>query len=143
MKEEERLAAVIADIDDDCRVIPRGALVLTPKGVVVPNRSFDGLTVSEASKLLNFYHVREQVNENRSGLDRAAFDRSIDFMDPIEDDIPRGCWSLQFDRGSALVLLRNLHWLGHAFFHVPGTNKYGSFYHGIGEKNKDLPFMLP
>lgn len=143
MKEEERLAAVVADIDDDCRIAPRGALVLTPKGQVVPNRSFDGLTISEASKLLNYYHLREIVSESRSGLDRATFDQAIDFLDPIEDDIPRGCWSLQFDRGSALVVLRNMHWLGHAFFHVPGTKKFGSFYVGIGEKNKDLPFMLP
>jgi hypothetical protein len=29
-----------------------------------------------------------------------------------------------------------------AFFHIPETNRYGSLYYGIGEENKDLPFML-
>ena len=53
-----------------------------------------------------------------------------------------GSWSIQFERGSGLVTLRSLHWLGFAFYHVPGTRKYGSVYVGVGTKNLDLPFML-
>lgn len=53
-----------------------------------------------------------------------------------------GSWSLQFERGSALVTLRSMLWLGFTFFHVPGTKDYGSIYVGTGEKNMDLPFML-
>ena len=56
--------------------------------------------------------------------------------------ICEGCWSLQFERGSALVLLRSLKWPGASFFHVPSTSSYGSLYFGIGERNKDIPFML-
>lgn len=53
-----------------------------------------------------------------------------------------GTWSIQFDRGSGLIVLRSLLWPGYVFYHVPGTRRYGSLYVGIGEKNLDLPFML-
>ena len=53
-----------------------------------------------------------------------------------------GSWSIQFERGSGLVMLRSLHWQGFSFYHVPGTRKYGSVYVGVGVKNLDLPFML-
>jgi radial spoke head protein 9 len=53
-----------------------------------------------------------------------------------------GSWSIQFERGSGLVTLRSLHWLGFTFYHVPGTRKCGSVYVGTGNKNLDLPFML-
>ena len=53
-----------------------------------------------------------------------------------------GAWSLQFERGSGMVTLRSLQWLGYVFYHVPGTRDFGSVYVGTGEKNMDLPFML-
>ena len=57
--------------------------------------------------------------------------------------LPRqGSWSLQFERGSGLVILRSALWPGFSFYHVPGTAKFGHLYVGTGERNKDLPFML-
>jgi len=56
--------------------------------------------------------------------------------------LKKGCWSLQFERGSSLILLRSLKWPGSSFFHVPETPSYGCLYFGIGEPNKDIPFML-
>ena len=43
IKEEERLAAVLADIDNEVRIVPRGAYVKTPTGQVYENRSFEGM----------------------------------------------------------------------------------------------------
>lgn len=143
IKEEDRLAAVIADIDQDVRIVPRSAYVKTPTGQVYKNRSFEGLSVAEAAKLCNYMHFREAVKLNeKSLLAKANLDKSIDFMDAIDEDIPKGSWSLQFERGSGLVTLRSLLWLGYVFFHVPGTRDFGSVYVGTGEKNMDLPFML-
>lgn len=51
-------------------------------------------------------------------------------------------WTLQFERGGALVSLRSLLWQGYVFYHVPGSRNFGSIYVGTGEKNLDLPFML-
>lgn len=42
MKEEDRLKAVIAIIDEESRIVPRGAYIKTPTGQVKINRSFEG-----------------------------------------------------------------------------------------------------
>lgn len=143
VKEEDRLAAVVADIDEQVSIVPRGAFVKTPHGSTLQNRSFEGLSVTEAGKLHNYFHFREPVRLNeKTLLEKADLDKSIDFLDPIHEDIPKGSWSLKFERGSGLVTLTSLLWPGTTFYHVPHTRKYGWIYVGTGEKNKDLPFML-
>jgi radial spoke head protein 9 len=143
MKEEDRLAAVIVNIDQDVRIVPRGAFAKSPTGQVYRNRSFEGLSVAEAAKLFNYLHMRKpQSLFEKTLLQRANLDKSIDFMDSIEDDLPKGSWSVQFERGSGLVTLRSLLWLGYTFYNVPNTSYYGSVYVGTGERNIDLPFML-
>ncbi|KAI8785253.1 radial spoke head protein 9 [Biomphalaria glabrata] len=143
IKEEERLSSVIAEIDDDVRIIPRGAFIQVPTAEVVKNRSFEGLSVQESAKLCNYMHFREAKRlDLKSLLQRANMDKAIDFMDSIEDDVPRGSWTMQFERGSGLLILRSLQWPGYVFYHVPASQKYGSCYFGTGEKNMDLPFML-
>ena len=42
IKEEDRLAVAIAEIDHDVKVVPRGAFIKTPTGEVNANRSFEG-----------------------------------------------------------------------------------------------------
>lgn len=144
MKEEERLAAVIATIDEEARVVPRGAYIRTPNNKTITNRSFDGLSTEECGKLSSYMHFRNDVDGRTSKCisKDANFNPAIDFLDVIENDLPRGCWSLQLARGNALVNIRSLNWLGMSFYHVPGTNKFGSLYVGIGERNHDVPFML-
>ena len=46
MKEEDRLIATIAEIDEQTSLVPRGAFVLEPTGHVNINRCFEGLSVS-------------------------------------------------------------------------------------------------
>lgn len=42
MKEEDRLAAVVARIDDETAVVPRGAYIRTPLHEVILNKMFQG-----------------------------------------------------------------------------------------------------
>ena len=42
MKEVDRLAAVVALVDEEGAVVPRGAYLKTPQGVVALNKSFQG-----------------------------------------------------------------------------------------------------
>ena len=42
IKEEDRLAAVIAEIETDARIVPRGSYVKSPTGQTYENRSFEG-----------------------------------------------------------------------------------------------------
>ena len=45
IKEEDRLAAVISEIDSEVRIVPRSAYVKSPTGQVYKNRSFEGLLI--------------------------------------------------------------------------------------------------
>lgn len=144
VKEEDRLAITIGNICQDVSIIPRGSYIRTPLGDVIANRTFEGLSISEATRLSSYYHFRDPILlQEKSLLEKADLDKAIDFLDPIDSDIPQGgSWSIQSERGSGLVVLRSLHWLGFTFYHVPGTNRHGYVYVGTGEKNLDLPFML-
>lgn len=42
MKEADRLAAVVAQVEEEGSVVPRGAYLKTPQGVVTFNKSFQG-----------------------------------------------------------------------------------------------------
>jgi len=54
-----------------------------------------GLSVSEAAKLCNYLHLRKaECLVKKSAFQRANYDKSLDFMDSLEDDIPRGILSL-------------------------------------------------
>ncbi|XP_039710408.1 radial spoke head protein 9 homolog isoform X4 [Pteropus medius] len=93
IKEETRLVSIIDQIDKAVAIIPRGALFKTPFGPVHVNRTFEGLSLSEAKKLSSYFHFREPVElKNKTLLEKAALDPSLDFMDSLEHDIPKG-WS--------------------------------------------------
>ncbi|NWV68415.1 RSPH9 protein, partial [Malurus elegans] len=143
MKEEARLIATIEQIDKAVGIVPRGAFVKTPLGSVHENRHFEGLSLADAKKLSSYFHFTKPVNlKNKTLLEKADLDPSIDFLDSLEHDIPRGSWSIQLEKGGTVVVLRSLLWLGLTFYHVPMTKQFGYVYFGSGEKNLDLPFML-
>ncbi|XP_048842378.1 LOW QUALITY PROTEIN: radial spoke head protein 9 homolog [Brienomyrus brachyistius] len=143
VNEEQRVAAVVLTIDREASVVPRGAFTRTPDGRVQTNRSFEGLSWSEAVKLSNYCHFTEpQAGKKNRILDMTRLDPSLDFLHSLTEDIPKGSWSLQLEKGSRVVVLRSLLWLGLSFFHVPMTPQHGYIYMGDGLKNMDLPFML-
>lgn len=52
---------------------------------------FLGLSLSEAKKLSSYFHFREPVElKNKTLLEKADLDPSLDFMDSLEHDIPKG-----------------------------------------------------
>ncbi|XP_015673482.1 radial spoke head protein 9 homolog [Protobothrops mucrosquamatus] len=143
VKEEIRLVATIHQIDQEVGIVPRGAYVKSPLGPVHVNRSFEGLSLTEAKKLSSYFHFTEPVKlKNKTLLEKADLDPAIDFLDSLEHDIPKGSWSIQVERGSRVVVLRSLLWPGLTFYHIPNTKQHGYIYFGNGEKNIDLPFML-
>jgi len=47
--------------------------------------------VAESAKLCNYFHFREPEKlQEKSLLQRANLDKAIDFMDSINEDIPKG-----------------------------------------------------
>ncbi|CAG5928155.1 unnamed protein product [Menidia menidia] len=143
VSEENRLAVTVHLIDEEVSVVPRGAFIKNPHGLVQINRSFGGLSDSEARKLNNFMHFTEPKNVKRKPIpEMGESTPAIDFLEVLSDDIPKGSWSLQFECASKVCVLRSLLWLGLTFYHVPMTPLHGYVYIGDGMKNIDLPFML-
>jgi len=149
VKEEARLAAVVHKIDQEAMIVPRGAYLRTPAGIVMQNGSFGGLKENDTLKLDNWFHFSGPVKlPQKSLLEKADLTAPIDFLDSASSDIPaKGSWSIQSERGpgvdSTLVKMRSLHWPGAESCHVPLTSQFARCYFGDGIKNINLPFMLP
>ena len=88
----------------------------------------------------NIYKYCEYCSLTREINIGTIFDKCFGF--PYTVAIYLGSWSVQQERGGAVVVLRSLHWLGFTAYHLPGTPIFGYCYCGNGEKNLDLPFML-
>ncbi|KAK9517591.1 hypothetical protein VZT92_022950 [Zoarces viviparus] len=142
VNEESRLAVTIHQIDEEASVVPRGAFVKNPHGLVQINRSFGGLSHSEARRLDNFLHFSKAKNPKKTVREVGVVNETIDFLDVLMDDIPKGSWSLQLECASNVCVLRSLLWPGLTLFHVPMTPQHGYVYIGDGKKNLDLPFVL-
>ncbi|VDO03556.1 unnamed protein product [Rodentolepis nana] len=143
MKEEDRLAAVINRIDSDVRTIPKGSFIRLPTGQIIRNRNYEGLSFADSSKLSSYLHFRKPLEHLQfPPEDTCNANRATDFLDTLEKDIPKGCWTLLFERGNTIVYLKSLLWLGYILFHIPEKPIYGSIYVGYGDYNIDLPFML-
>lgn len=64
---------------------------IVPEGVLCGLSFIRGLTLSEASQLYSYLHFRKAEKLlSKTLLQRSNLDKSIDFMDTIEEDIPRG-----------------------------------------------------
>ncbi|XP_034018388.1 radial spoke head protein 9 homolog [Thalassophryne amazonica] len=141
--EETRLAVTVEAIDKEVSIVPRGAFIKNPHCVVQANHSFGGLSHLETRKLENFLHFSEpKIVKKKSLLEMAHWNPSMDFLDALSDDLPKGSWSLQFECAGRVCVIRSLLWLGLTFFHLPMTPLHGYVYFGFGDKNVSLPFML-
>jgi len=67
---------------------------------------------------------------------------SFDFLDPVVEDKPKGCWSIQTDASKSNATIRSLLWPGFVAYHRANSSTYGYCYIGNGIKNADLPFLL-
>lgn len=141
--ESDRLAQVVQEIDFDTAVVPKGAHALNEAQQVVPSSDFKGLGSTEATSLDRYVHFRPPTSvASLRALARTDGQFYSSFLDPLETDLPKGCWAVRQDPSVALVSLRSLSWPGYIAFHVPGSTKFGGAYFGYAQKNKDLPFLL-
>merc|ERR1712118_152939 len=138
--ELDQLAQVVAEIDFDSAVVPKGAYALNEVHSVVPNVDFNGLGASEALKLDQYLHFRPPTSVAKlRALARNDVQFYGNFLDAASDDLPNGCWACRKDPSNSVVTLRSLSWPGYVAFHVAGTKKFGGLYFGYAQKNRDLP----
>lgn len=143
LKEEDRLASIVHTIINEAGVIPRGALFKKADGVVIENMGFEGLSTLDAREIKSFQHFRVPTRKlNVNLLTRYDYNYAIDFLDPLDTDIPQGCWQLQLTPDEDYVILRSMYWPGLLFFHKLRTPRHGFIYFGYGKKCVDSTFLL-
>jgi radial spoke head protein 9 len=143
ISEEKRLSATVQAIDFETRTVPRGVFKKTAGDIIEKSHTFSGLSAQQAAKLESYLHRRQPLTLlKKSPTELAKLDSSLDIMDTLKDDIPKHCWSIQFQQGSKAVVLRSFLWPGFVFYHAPGTPFYGHIYQGDGQRNNDLIFEL-
>merc|ERR1712137_575321 len=143
LTEADRLAQVVLEIDFDTAAVPKGAYALDEAHSVVASSDFKGLSTTDAVSVSNYVHFRppNSVAALRAEA-RTDIEFYANFLDSLESDLPKGCWSLRQDRATMMVRLRSLSWPGYVAFHVPGTTKFGGVFFGHTYKHRDLPFLL-
>lgn len=143
LTELHRLAWTVQEIDYDTAAVPQGAYALNEAHVVVRSSDFRGLGLTEATSLQKYRHFRPPASvASLRAMARSDAHFYADFLDPLGDDLPRGCWAVRQDPSVALVTLRSLLWPGYVAYHVPQTAAFGGLYFGYAQKNRDLPFLL-
>jgi hypothetical protein len=143
LTEADRLSQMVQEIDFDTAVVPKGAYALNEAQQVVPSSDFKGLGLTEAKALTSYAHFRPPTSVAcLRALARTDVQFYSNFLDPLKEDLPKGCWGVRQDPSVSLVTLRSLSWPGYCSYHIPGSNKFGGLYFGYGQKNRDLPFIL-
>jgi len=126
-----RVAHMVAVIDEDTSVVPKGANVLI-NTKVLPNTGYAGLTIPNDIK--SFAHFR-------SCKRTVPLIETMDFLPELTGDI-KGSWSLIYDEVTQQTTLRSLLWPGYKFVHCNKSRTYMALYIGAGHINPDLPFSL-
>lgn len=145
MKEDRRLSVFLKFLDYETATVPKGALMITPQGLIEKNDWFRGLSKGELTNLENYLHERlplfDTVFQPTSLLCPVEGDKTLDFLEPLSTDDPQ-CWSVQTDGPCEVVTLRNNWWPGFSFYNIAEINEYNSLYIGNGIRNDDFPFMV-
>jgi radial spoke head protein 9 len=163
-REVHRLSYTVQQIDHDCSIIPRGALVVDATKKVIFNNYYSGLSYHTSAELRAYFHFRHPENPQGIAAMKKPGILKADFLDCITKDTPTGqslpppppslCLSLTFlslvtemwivshNTSGTLSYVRNLYWEGYNFYAVIGSGEYGGAYYGSGVPNLDLPFML-
>jgi len=141
--ELDRLAYAVRAIDIDCSVVPVGSFRLTPNHELRYNDEFKGLGIKDLKDVKKFMHFRNpQTVEKQEFIAREDALFHYNFLDPIEKDLPKGCWSVQVDSSKTIATIRSLLWPGYISYHRANSAIFGGVYIGSGVKNFDLPFLL-
>lgn len=141
-REVHRLTFIIKQIDHDCSLVPRGALVVDAKKKVIFNEYYPGLTYHTAAEQRAYFHFR--TPENPQGI--AAMKKpgiiKNDFLDCITMDSPEEMWTISGSNSGTVSYVRNLYWEGYHFYAVVNSSEFGGAYFGTGIPNSDIAFML-
>jgi len=140
IEEQERLAVIVKTIDEECAMLPAGALVKQPNGKVEDSQTFKGLEFSKALTLKSFVFINKpkEVSVNAD-----AITASTDFLTECDNVVPKGALVSKFDESMNVVCWRSLLYEGFIGYSMVGAPMHGYCYFGSGLKNANIAFMLP
>jgi len=142
-RELHRLAYVVNCIDHDVSIVPRGALYLDAAHYVKETKGYTGLSHGSCTNLKSFLHYRKpEKPASIIAMEKEGIARSGDFLDSIDEDEPKGSWTVTWDESMSTVYVKSLLWGGYSFYHVAGSGQFGGAYFGYGSRNEDIAFMI-
>merc|ERR1719453_659532 len=115
--ELKRVAVMVKTIDDECAMLPAGALVKQPSGKVEASQTFKGLDFAKATTLKSYVFINQpkQVSVNADAI--AA---STDFLTSCDEMVPKGALVKKFDESTNLVCWRSLVYEGFVAYSLVG-----------------------
>jgi len=142
LTELHRLSVVVREVDHDCTLTPIGALILTGDKKMALNPYFSNLDPHASSKLSSYMHLRDpEIPEVIARFRSTEFTNKGDFLDPIDQDYPKGCWKLRQVSGIR-ILIRNLLWPGFEFIYDIQGRNFHQGYFGTGIRQTDIVFLM-
>lgn len=129
-------------IENDCHIVPKSSIVMTPNHEMRRNHAFAGLGTNEAFDINNYCYFRnvQEINKKRALMTENAIINK-DLLEEASDCSTKGSWAI-VRSGKPVAIIRNLDWTGYTAYHKVGTREYGTFYLGDGLKNQELTFQL-
>lgn len=143
LTELDRLSWTISKVNDECVIVPQNSVILTSSKIIQKNKNFETLSRNDANKLDSYLHFRTPRDPySVSKYRKATAMNETDFLDPITNDLPKGCWRLQAKKAGLEVSIKNLLWHGFEFKYNVGDSQYCQAYFGQGIRQNDLIFMI-
>jgi radial spoke head protein 9 len=143
LTELDRLAWTIHKMNDECQIVPQNALCLTSQKMMEKNVYFKGLSIHESKQLSSYLHFRNPKDPYAiSKFRKIGASNETDFLDPITNDLPHGCWILKSYKQGLMTKIHNLLWPGFEFYYEAGSSTYQQGYFGYGIRRNDLVFLL-
>ncbi len=97
-----KVSYIVRNIDYDTNIVPQGAYKVIPEHELRLNETFKGLPEKELKNLKMYHHFRP-ITQNKSIIESDDAIFRYDFLDCIENDKVRGCWSAQLDSTKKIV----------------------------------------
>jgi len=143
LTELDRLTWTVSKINDECYIVPRNSVILTSSKIMQKNKNFEPLSRDNANKLDSYLHFRTPRDPySVSKYRKVTAMNDTDFLDPITNDLPRGCWRLQSKKSGLEISIKNLLWHGFEFRYQAGNTPFIQGYFGNGIRRNDLVFMI-
>jgi hypothetical protein len=107
-REVHRLSHTVQQIDHDCSIIPRGALVVDATKKVIFNNYYSGLSYHTSAELRAYFHFRYPENPQGIAAMKKPGILKSDFLDCITKDTPTGLPPLPLSRSHHSPYFRNV-----------------------------------